>query len=112
MNRKGLVTGVVLLALTGCGRGGIGEVGPRGADGAAIKVLKLCPGEPVYPSVFIETALLIDERVYAVMSVNGGFLAELPPGNYQSNAIGSRCNFTVTKDHEIKGTQSGNNTHD
>lgn len=57
--------------------------------------VKLCPGTPSYPSVFVEYALCIESQLYGVYSANDGFLALLPPGNYASNAIGSSCNFTV-----------------
>lgn len=67
----------------------------NGVDGTQITVVQLCPGTPVYPSVFIEIALCIQDALYAVYSANGGFLTLLSPGGYGSNAIGSSCGFTV-----------------
>lgn len=60
-----------------------------------ITIVQLCPGTPTYPSTFPEDAECIDNALYAVYSANDGFLTELTPGLYQSNAIGSSCTFTV-----------------
>lgn len=78
-----------------------GTNGLDGSDGSSISVVKLCPGETVYPSVFVEVALRIDGKLYAVYSLNGGFLVYLPPGRYTSNGVGSACNFTVTNTNQI-----------
>lgn len=75
--------------------GNVGAVGPAGADGKIATVVNLCPGAPVYGSVYVETALCINNELYAVYSQNGGFLTLLTPGAYSSNAIGSACNLTV-----------------
>lgn len=75
--------------------GATGPQGPAGADGQIATVVPLCPGVSSYPGVFVEAALCINNQLYGVYSANGGFLTELPPGNYTSNAIGSACNLTV-----------------
>lgn len=75
--------------------GGIGPQGVPGQDVTPVSLVKLCPGTSVYPSVFIEYGLCIADQLYGVYSVNDGFLALLPPGNYVSNAIGSSCNLTI-----------------
>lgn len=74
-----------------------GTDGLVGAPGMATLVapIKLCPGDTVYPSVFVEYALCIEDNLYGVYSANNGFLTVLQPGNYSSNAIHSSCNFTV-----------------
>jgi hypothetical protein len=72
-----------------------GERGPTGADGTTITIVQLCPGHTTYPSTFLEVAMCINNKLYGVYSANGGFMTELPPGNYSSNAIGSACNLTV-----------------
>ena len=75
--------------------GATGATGPSGADGTAFTVVQLCPGVPSYPGTFIETALCIDNQLYAVYSANDGFLTLLTPGSYSSDGIGSSCNLTV-----------------
>ena len=75
--------------------GPTGANGANGADAIPVTSVKLCPGESTYPSAFVEYALCLEGRLFAVYSANGGFLALLPPGNYSSNAIGSSCSLTV-----------------
>lgn len=80
--------------------GATGPQGPAGSNGhdgndAAMVPVKLCPGETVYPSVFVEYAFCIDGNLYGTYSANDGFTAMLPPGLYSSNTIGSRCNFEI-----------------
>lgn len=70
--------------------------GPAGADGTVITPIKFCAEAPVYPSTFPEYGLCISGQIYAVYSANDGFLAVLPDGAYNSNAVGSTCNFVVT----------------
>lgn len=72
-----------------------GNTGPAGIDGLPAKVVNLCPGVTSYPGVFVEVALCLNSRLYGVYSANGGFLTELIPGSYSSNAIGSACNLVV-----------------
>ena len=116
---------IAMLVLTGCGSealtGKPGPVGPRGEKGDAgesvvgpqggvgpagvngtngvdanpVTFVKLCNDTPSYPTVFVEYGICLQGKLYAVYSSNGGFLALLPNGNYNSNAIGSSCNLTV-----------------
>lgn len=95
---------VACAMLVGCGQGPHGDRGSDGSPGTAgingtsgtvVSVLQLCLGTPSYPSTFIEDAVCINNQLYAVYSTNGGFLTQLTPGAYSSNAVGSRCNFTV-----------------
>lgn len=96
-------------AITVICNGLVGNTGPQGNQGDPgvdinpnpIKVVTFCPGVTTYPSAFLEVGLVISGRLYGVYSQNGGFLTELPPGNYLSNAVGSACNFTVNPDLSI-----------
>jgi hypothetical protein len=45
--------------------------------------------------------LCINNSIYAVFSVNGGYLAEIVPGIYSSNAVGSACDFTVVANCQL-----------
>lgn len=112
----GVFLGMVLLVLSSCGNnngfviipGPPGAAGVNGTNGAAglngtngldatpVTLVQLCPGTTTYPSVFVEQALCIGSKLYAVYSANNGFLVELVPGAYGSNAVGSQCNFTVS----------------
>lgn len=95
---------IILCLLTAC-------AGPRGPAGESIKgepgpadeitVIKLCPGTTTYPGVFVEVALCLENKLYAVYSANNGFLVELVPGHYSSNAIGSACSLTVKDNCEV-----------
>lgn len=78
-------------------RGEKGEsiVGAPGADANPVTVVKLCPGVTTYPSVFVEIAFCIGNKLYGTYSTHGGFSTEFPPGDYKSNAVGSQCNFQV-----------------
>lgn len=100
--KKGLVSGVVLLALSACGsnsyeyfNGKDGAAGRDGVDATPITVVKLCPGVTVYPSKFVEVAFCIGGELFGTYSQNGGFSTEMPPGTYGSNGINASCNFTV-----------------
>jgi hypothetical protein len=75
--------------------GAVGLTGASGTNATPISIVQLCPGAPIYPSVFMETALCIDGKLEGVYSANGGFLTTLNDGSYNSNAIGSTCNLTV-----------------
>lgn len=75
--------------------GNNGTNGSNGVNATPVTVVKLCPGNISYPSVFIETALCLNNTLYGVYSVNGGFLTELSPGQYSSDGVGSSCTFTV-----------------
>lgn len=75
--------------------------GVNGTSGTIVSPLQFCPGVTVYPSVFIEVGFIINGSVYAVYSANNGFMTVIPPGRYTSNAIGSRCDFTLNSDNTI-----------
>jgi hypothetical protein len=83
--------------------GATGSTGATGAAGtdASIQVVTFCPGVTTYPSAFLEVGLIINGNLYGVYSLNGGFLSELPPGNYTSDGVGASCNFTVNPDLSI-----------
>lgn len=72
-----------------------GATGPSGADGTSIVWVQFCQGTTTYPADFQEGGLCISGNIYGVYSANNGFLTLLPPGAYNSNAIGSSCNFTI-----------------
>lgn len=111
----GLITFGLPLLLQGCGKDFtyVPVVGPKGdsgidgtnghdgTDATSVTAVKLCPGEPVYPSTLIEYAFCIQGHLYAVYSANGGFEAYLPLGTYSSNAINSACTFTVGENCEV-----------
>lgn len=84
--------------------GATGNTGPAGQNGSTITLVQLCPGTPTYPTTFIEFAFCVNNNLYAVYSANDGFETILPPGEYESNGIGSRCDFQV-----ISGCQIINN---
>src|ERR1700689_3913792 len=77
----------------------VGPVGPAGApglngtngiDATPVTIVQFCSNvTPTYPSVFPEYGICLGGQLYGVYSANGGFLALLPPGEYNSNAIGS-----------------------
>lgn len=75
----------------------IGPVGPAGSPGTLLTPVQFCPNvTPNYPSTFPEYGFCIEGKLYGVYSTNGGFLALLPDGTYNSNAVGSSCTFTIT----------------
>lgn len=93
-----LLFGLFSISCGGQGQPGQSIQGPQGSPGSPgtqIGEVQLCPGTPVYPNTFVEFAQCVDGDLYAVYSANDGFWTYLPPGNYQSNAIGSSCNFQV-----------------
>jgi hypothetical protein len=75
--------------------GSNGNDGRDGSDAHSVVAVKLCPGTTNYPSTFVEYAFCIEGELYATYSANDGFTSILPPGLYQSNAIGSSCQFEV-----------------
>lgn len=98
-NGGGLVTctdGSTVLLLNGTN-------GAQGQQGIVpFTPIEFCPGTiAVYPSVFPEYGFLINGSVYGVYSTNGGFLTVLPPGVYNSNAVGSACTFTINSDGTV-----------
>lgn len=73
-----------------------GAPGANGIDLTPITVIQLCPGTTsTYPTDFPEVAFCIANKLYAVYSAHDGFLTEVPPGLYESNAVGSKCTFTI-----------------
>lgn len=81
--------------------GAVGATGPQGAAGTQLRIVQFCPETPTYPSTFPEIGIVIGTTVFGVYSANDGFLAELPPGQYASNGIGSACTFTINADGTI-----------
>ena len=80
-----------------------GEDGEEGRAGTVVAPVKFCPHDaPVYPSKFPEVGFCIDNKLYAVYSANGGFMTEIPPGTYNSNAVGSSCTFVVLTNCRIQ----------
>lgn len=82
--------------------GAVGPSGPKGDQGnpgqdlTPVTLIKFCANSVAsYPLVFPEYGLCINHQIYAVYSTNGGFLTVIPPGRYNSNAVGSVCDFTV-----------------
>lgn len=73
----------------------VGPMGPAGTPGTIVTMVQFCPGTTVYPTSFPEYGFIINGHLYAVYSANDGFLAEIVPGLYESNAIGNSCTFTV-----------------
>lgn len=89
---------ILSLLITACSKGDSGSQGPpgpAGLDGTQITVVQFCPGTTTYPGTFVETGLCINNKIWAVYSANNGFLTEVVPGTYSSNAVGSNCTFTV-----------------
>lgn len=96
---------MMLLFLSACGPattilqaipGPQGPKGDPGAPGTVVTPIQLCAGfTPTYPSSFPEYAFCIGDKLYGVYSTNGGFMAELPPGNYRSDGVGASCVFTI-----------------
>jgi len=65
-------------------------------NGTQLQIVQFCPGTTNYPNEFNEIGICVDNNLYANYSLNNGFLTLVPPGYYNSNAVGSNCNFTVT----------------
>lgn len=73
-----------------------GPMGPAGSNGTLIRIIQFCPGVvSQYPTTFPEVGFCINNSIWAVYSANDGFLTEIIPGRWNSNAIGSACSFTV-----------------
>lgn len=81
--------------------GAPGADGQAGAPGTLVTPVQLCQGTTTYPSTFVEEAFCVGGNLYAVYSANDGFLTEIVPGSYSSNAIGSSCGFTVGSNCQI-----------
>lgn len=72
-----------------------GSNGSNGTSGTIVTPVKFCSGTSSYPSTFPEYGFCLSGNLYAVYSTHGGFLTLIPPGVYDSNAVGSKCTFTV-----------------
>lgn len=79
-----------------------GAPGTNGTDSTPVTVVQFCPGTPSYPSTFPEVGICLAGSIYAVYSANDGFLTLIPPGQYNSNAVGSACTFTVLENCQIQ----------
>lgn len=98
----GGVAVIVLDTINVVCNGASGAPGATGANAPAVAVINVCPGQTIYPTTFVETALCINGTLYGVYSDRGGFLTTLQPGQYVSNAINSVCNFTVLPNCQIQ----------
>jgi hypothetical protein len=100
---KTILVIIAIFSLVACAgkKGTNGAPGPEGLDGTIMVPIKFCPGTGVYPTVFPEVGFLIEGKLYAVYSANGGYLFEVLPGAYASNAIGNSCSFIVNPDLSI-----------
>lgn len=78
-----------------------GTNGSNGTNGTVVAPIQFCVGTTVYPSNFEELGFCINNKLYAVYSANNGFLTEIVPGTYQSNAIGNTCTFTVAANCQV-----------
>lgn len=93
---------ILSLFLISCGPPGPrGATGPAGADLNPITIVQFCPGTTTYPTTFQEVGFCISNEIWAVYSLNNGFLTLVPPGNYNSNALNSNCNFQVLPNCQI-----------
>jgi len=69
--------------------------GTDGVPGTTVDTVQLCPGTTTYPTEFNEVAVCMSGSLYAVYSANGGFLSEIPQGEYSSDGINASCAFTI-----------------
>jgi len=115
--KKLLAPALIIAALASCGKQG--PMGPPGVSNVkitqvpvvvpspypyptpspapSVTPVQLCPSSfvPTYPTTFPEYALCINGSLYGVYSANGGFLTELPPGQYNSDGVNASCTFTI-----------------
>lgn len=89
----------------------VGAAGPQGEQGNQgipgqtpvprqdVNGIDLCPGyTPIYPAVFPEYALCINNDLYAVYwDGHNSWLTKLLPGAYASTSTSAACNFTITE---------------
>lgn len=119
-----LVSFLVILILSACGKPGVGAAGAKGDSGGvgvqgetgatgdrglvgitgatgnygtSITPIQFCPSTfiPSYPSVFPEYGICMGGQMFGVYSANGGFWTLLPPGRYSSDGINASCTFTI-----------------
>lgn len=74
--------------------GGQGIQGLPGTNATSVTVVQLCPGTTTYGH-FIETALCVDNSLFAVFWNGQAFMTLIPPGAYYSTSNYVACNFTV-----------------
>lgn len=79
----------------------VGPQGPAGENATSVTIVRFCPGTTVYPTKFVEVGFCVDNKIYGTYSTHGGFSTELPPGTYNSNAVGSSCNFEIKANCEV-----------
>lgn len=78
--------------------GAQGPKGDQGIPGTSVSIVSLCPGygPTHYPDNFPEQAFCIGGSLYGVYYTGAyAFLAELPPGNYNSTSP-QGCNLTIS----------------
>jgi hypothetical protein len=76
--------------------GNPGSNGSQGTPGTVITPVQFCNGfTQSYPNTFAESGICINGNIWGVYSLNGGFLAELPPGTYSSDGVNASCTFTI-----------------
>ncbi len=75
--------------------GATGATGAAGSPGTLVSVVQFCPGATNYASEFNEVGVCLGGNLYAVYSLNDGFMSEIPPGEYSSDGVNASCNFTV-----------------
>jgi len=79
-----------------------GPAGQNGTDATPITFVQFCSGfTPTYPSSFPEYGICVNNVMYGVYSANGGFLAELLPGEYSSDGINASCTFTIGQNCQV-----------
>jgi len=82
--------------------GATGAAGQNGTNATPITFVQFCSGfTPSYPNTFPEYGLCVNNVMYGVYSANGGFLAELPPGEYSSDGINASCTFTIGQNCQV-----------
>ena len=64
-------------------------------SGSVVQAVQFCPNQTSYPGTFSEVGFCIQGVLYAVYSLNNGFMSQIPSGQYSSNGVNSSCNFTV-----------------
>jgi hypothetical protein len=75
--------------------GATGQNGSNGTNATLVTVVQFCENTTVYPSTFSEVGVCLGGQLYAVYSLNDGFLSLIPPGAYSSDGVNSSCTFTV-----------------
>jgi hypothetical protein len=76
--------------------GSTGQSGTNGTNGTVVTPVQFCANTTTYPTTFSEVGFCIRGNLYAVYSLNDGFLSEIVPGEYESDGVNSSCDFTVS----------------